>query len=100
MAKNNKLINSIKEIAARNREENIRVASEKDTVQIYAALAMALWNTLDMPDSEKADAIETVFEESQSIWMDCIEKGYDMDKKCLELTGIDVRNGVECENGF
>lgn len=91
MAKNDKLINSLRQIAARNRLENVRIASERDTPQIYAALAIALWKTLDMPDDQKVDAIETIFAESQDIWIDCVESGDDMLMLCEELTGIDVR---------
>lgn len=42
MGKNNKLINSIKEVARRKQSENIGKAAEQMTVQIYAAMAIAL----------------------------------------------------------
>ena len=91
MPKNNKLINSLAEVARRNRAENVRTASERDTPQIYSALAIALWNTLGCHDDEKADAIYTVFTESQNIWEQCIREGKDIEKMCEELTGICVR---------
>ena len=90
MAKNDKLINSLAQIAARNRAEHVRMASEKDTPQIYAAIAMALWELLGMPDEEKADAIEDIFAESQKIWEESIEKNIDMVEWCEEHTGINV----------
>ena len=94
MAKNSKLINSIAAVAARNRLEHVRIASERDTPQIYAALAMALWKTLDMPDDKKADAIGVIFAESQEIWIDCVESGDNIVRLCEELTGIDVMGRV------
>lgn len=98
MGKNNKLINSLAEIARRNRENNIMAASERDTPQIYAAIAIALWNTLDMPDEDKADAIETVFAESQAIWTECVEKDIDVEQLCEDKTGICIRGeGHETE---
>lgn len=90
MAKNNKLINGLAQIAARNRAEHVRMASERDTPQIYAALAIALWKCLDMPDKDKAEAIGTIFAESQAVWVDCVESGDSMVRLCEELTGIDV----------
>ncbi len=42
MGKNNKLINSLNEIARRKQDENIGKAADKMVPQIYAAMAMAL----------------------------------------------------------
>ena len=95
MAKNNKLINSLRLVAERNRMENIRKAAEQDTPAIYAALALALWNTLDIPEEERTDAIKTVFAESQAIWYECVNTNKDMVSMCLERTGIDVQGTVE-----
>lgn len=98
MAKNNKLINSLAEVARRNRERNIAVASERDTLQIYSVLAIALWNMLDMKDDEKVDAIKDVFAESQEIWADCVNKGIDVEQLCEDKTGICIRGeGNETE---
>ena len=90
MPKNNKLINSLAAVAARNREANMRAASERDLPQIYSAIALALWNMLALPDEEKADAIEDIFAESQKIWEESWENGEDMVEKCKDLTGIDI----------
>lgn len=90
MPKNDKLINSLRKIADRNRQENVRLASERDTPQIYAAIAISLWETLDMPDSEKAGAIEMIFAKSQEVWFDCIDKSGDIIEFCQKKTGIDL----------
>lgn len=94
MGKNNKLINSLTEIARRNRAQNVMAASERDTPQIYSALAIALWKKLDMPNDEKADAINDIFAESQRIWAECIEKNHDIEKLCEDFTGICIKGGA------
>lgn len=94
MAKNNKLINSLAEVARRNREQHVMEASDRDIPQIYSAMALALWRTLDLPDKEKVDAIRVIFSESQRIWVECVNKGMDVNaiiKMCEDETGICVR---------
>ena len=94
MAKNDKLINSLAEIAKRNRRQHIMEASDRDVPQIYSVVAVALWRTLDLPNEEKEDAIRMIFAESQKIWIGCINKGMDIDaiiKMCEDETGICVR---------
>ena len=94
MAKNNKLINSLAEIARRNREQHVIEASDRDVPQIYSVIATALWRTLDLPDEEKTDAIKMIFAESQKIWSGCINKGMDTEaiiQMCEDETGICVR---------
>ena len=94
MPKNNKLINSLAEIARRNREQHVIDASNKDVPQIYSVVAVALWRTLDLPNEEKEDAIRMIFAESQKIWIGCINKGMDIDaiiKMCEDETGFCVR---------
>ena len=94
MAKNNKLINSLAEIARRNREQHVIEASDRDVPQIYSVIATALWRTLDLPDEEKTDAIKMIFAESQKIWIGCINKGMDTEaiiQMCEDETGICVR---------
>ena len=95
MSKNNRLINSLAEVARRNRLEHVKQASERDTPQIYSALALALWNTLAMPDEEKPEAIEMIFAESQEIWIDCVNKGKDIEQLCFEKTGISIRGNKD-----
>lgn len=93
MAKNNTLINSIRAIAAKNQQENIARAADKDTPQIYAALAIALHRLLDMPEDDKAEAINSIFVESQEIWLDCVNRGLDINQMCIDETGIDIIGG-------
>lgn len=47
MAKNNKLINSLNEIARRNRSQNVATAADQMVPQIYAAIAIALHKPMD-----------------------------------------------------
>ena len=91
MAKNDKLINSLREIAARNRAMNVMAASERDTPAIYAAIAIAIYRLLDMPDEEKAEAINSIFVESQMIWENAVEQNIDIQTLCEQETGIDIR---------
>lgn len=93
MAKNDKLINSLKLIAAKNREMHMEQAAERDTPQIYAALAIALYRLLDMQDDEKAETINSIFVESQEIWTDCADNGLDINQMCIDETGIDIKGG-------
>ena len=95
MAKNNALTNSILAVAERNRSSHVAEAADKDTPQIYAALAIALYRLLDMPEEEKASAINSIFVESQEIWSDCIEHKLDINQMCIDETGIDVIGGKE-----
>ena len=60
--------------------------------QIYASIALAIWNILDMQDEEKNEIIEAVFAESQSIWYDVAESGEDIMQLCEDITGIDLKN--------
>ena len=96
MAKNDKLINSLLEVARRNRYEQIRQASEKDTPQIYAAIVLALYRLLDVSEhEEKVEMIETVLSESQSIWFDAVENNKDILQMCEDESGICVRGGKD-----
>lgn len=91
MAKNEKLINSLMEVARRNQNINIENAARRDTPQIYAAVAISLFRLLDMPEEEKTKAINDVFVESQEVWDTCLSEGVDIQQRCLDETGIDVR---------
>lgn len=93
MSKNNKLINSILAVVERNRSTHIAEAADNDTPQIYAALAISLYRLLDMPEQEKAEAINSIFVESQNIWLDCVNRGLDINQMCIDETGIDVIGG-------
>ena len=89
MAKNNKLINSMKETARRNRADNIKYAANIITPFFYAALALALkergWGYKRIND---------LFVESEKIWAAYVEN-YDertMVEVCEEKTGILLLN--------
>ena len=99
MGKNNKLINSLAEVARRNRQQNVMEASEIDTPQIYSAVAIALWRVLDEPEETKADTIRMIFAESQKIWFESFGKGIDIEELCEMETGIHIQNKAEDENG-
>lgn len=98
MAKNNQLINSLKEIARRNRENNILVASERDTPQIYSVIAMALYNLFDTNEDEKVEWIEQVIAESQRIWNEAVWQNKDVIQMCEDLTGICMRYETNVKN--
>ena len=57
------------------------------------ALAISLYRLLDMPEQEKAEAINSIFVESQNIWLDCVNRGLDINQMCIDETGIDVIGG-------
>lgn len=61
MAKNNKLINSLNEIARRNRSQNVATAADQMVPQIYAAIAITLHRTYGFGYKR----INDVFVESQ-----------------------------------
>ena len=94
MSKNDRLINNLAKIAARNRAEHVRMASERDTPAIYAVMAMTLWEFIELADDDKVELISRMFARSQDIWIDAAEAGDDVVLLCKELTGIDVMGRV------
>lgn len=84
---NKKLINSMKQIAARNRELNVQLAADNFTPEMYAAVAIAM-HRMGIDNS----MINKVFVESQHIWCEefggCENQMLDL---CHELTGIELR---------
>lgn len=86
MGKNNRLINSLNEIARRNRTRNIDKASSDMVPQMYAAMAIALHR------SEKFGytRINRVFMESQKIWESFNGNISEMVDKCEKETGIKI----------
>lgn len=86
MGKNNKLINSLNEIARRKQDENIGKAADQMVPQIYAAMAMALHRTYGFG----YERINHAFVESQKIWMDFNGKSDEMIKLCEKETGVTV----------
>lgn len=93
MAKNNKLINSLNEIARRNRSQNVATAADQMVPQIYAAIAIALHRTYGFGYKR----INDVFVESQHIWESYAGDGASMVKKCEEETGVTVCSPEEAQ---
>ena len=92
MAKNNKLINSLNEIARRNRSQNVATAADQMVPQIYAAIAIALHRTYGFGYKR----INDVFVESQHIWESYAGDG--MVKKCEEETGVTVCSNEDSDS--
>jgi hypothetical protein len=88
MGKNNRLINSLNEIARRNRQQNVEKASDEMVPQIYAALAIALHREFGWGYTR----INRAFVESQKIWEDFSGSGPEMIELCEKETGIKVIN--------
>lgn len=86
MGKNNRLINSLKEIASRNRMENVGRAADEMVPQIYAAVAIALHRTYGFGYKR----INDVFVESQRIWENFDGTPDDMIALCEKETGVTV----------
>lgn len=89
MGKNNKLINSMKQLAQRKQAENIAKASGEMVPQIYAALALALHRECGWGYTR----INRVFVESQRIWESFAGSGDDMISLCEKETGITMTGG-------
>lgn len=86
MAKNNKLINSLNEIARRNRVNNIMSASDELVPHVYAAIAIALHRECGWGFTR----ITRVFAESQRLWTEL--GGDNMVELCKKETGITLTN--------
>lgn len=89
MPKNDKLINSIKTIAKRNKADSINKATEQILPQIYAALAIALHREYHFG----CERIERVFRRPEEIWTDFTGTGEDMIRQCEEETGAIIVYG-------
>lgn len=90
MAKNNKLINSMREIARRNRQLNVEIATEDVTPYVYAGIAIALHRQCGWGHKR----INNIFMESQRLWE---SYGGDMIDLCETETGIKIRNQAQAE---
>lgn len=89
MGKNNRLINQLKEIAKRNREMNVEIASDEIVPQIYAAIAIALHRS----ERFGYERINRVFAESQRIWEEFEGHADEMVEMCEKETGITIQGG-------
>lgn len=58
---------------------------EQLTPSIYSAIAIALHR-----HGVSFEGIESIFDESQAIWSECVQKDINMPEMCLRETGIDV----------
>ncbi len=91
MSKNNRLINSMKRMAEKNRQENIAKASSEMIPQIYAAIAIALHRTYGFGYKR----INDVFYESQRIWENLPGTAGEMIALCEKETGIAIRGNED-----
>ncbi len=96
MGKNNKLINSLNEIARRNRSQNVMAAADQMVPQIYAAIAIALHRQYGFGYKR----INDIFVESQHIWEKYAGDGAGIIKKCEEETGVTVCSQEEVQDGM
>lgn len=90
MAKNNKLINSMLEIARRNRQNQIVTASEDVTPMVYAGIALALHRECGWGFKR----INHIFAESQRLWEELDGNMIDI---CEQETGIRLANARQAE---
>ena len=86
MRKNNRLINSLNEIARRNRAANVNKASSEMVPQMYAAMAIALHRS----ERFGFTRINRVFVESQKIWESFNGNISEMVDLCEKETGIKI----------
>lgn len=91
MSKNNRLINSMKRMAEKNRQENIAKASSEMVPQIYAAIAIALHRTYGFGYKR----INDVFYESQRILEKFSGTAEEMIAQCEKETGIVIRSNED-----
>ena len=89
MAKNNYLINQMKNI--KRREKEIDQNIDALLPYMYAAIALALYRSCGTPPED----IRYIFAESQRIWYESLDKNIDMIQMCEDETGIEVRNNPE-----
>lgn len=83
MAKNKALLNTYR---------NLQRKIDETLPKMYAAMAIALWEGLDMPEDDKVEAIIDIFATSQALWQDCADNDKDIMQICKDLTGIDIMN--------
>ena len=85
MSKNNRLINSLKEVASRNRANNIAKASEDLVTHVYASVALALHREYGWGYKR----INRLFLQAQEL---CDNLGNDnLVDLCEEETGISIQ---------
>lgn len=87
--KNNKLINSMLQIARRNRADNIYAAEQNITPHVYAAIALVLYER-----GWRHKRINDLFVETEHLWTEYSLRGEEMTmvQLCEEKTGILLLN--------
>lgn len=95
MGKNNALINSLREIANRNRELRCMEASLKETPEIFSAITISLWRNIDEPEETKIDAIKGILADAQEIWSESYREGVSVVELCEKITGFNIMNEGE-----
>lgn len=95
MGKNQRLLNTLNELARRKRSENVSKAADQMVPQIYAAIAIALHRTYGFGYKR----INDVFIESQHIWEDFNGRPDDMITLCEKETGVTLIGRKAEENG-
>lgn len=94
--KNNKLINSLREVASRNREINIQEQAKYVIPIIYAGVALALHNEYGWGHKR----INRAFMYSENLWQQIYDGRLSRDtmlKWCEDQTGIKMMNPEEAE---
>lgn len=90
MNRNQRLINSLKRLS----QQSVVVGSSNATVDVYAAVALALWENIEADnDEDKAEQIEDIIRCSQAMWNKSKELGGSIVDVCEEITGLDFRYG-------
>ena len=95
MAKNNALINSLREVARRNRELRCMEASLKETPEIFSAVTISLWRNIDEPEETKIEAIKGILSDAQEVWSESYREGVSIVEWCERLTGFNILNEGE-----
>lgn len=95
MGKNNALINSLRQIANRNRELRCMEASLKETPEIFSAITISLWRNIDEPEETKIDAIKGILADAQEIWSESYREGVSVVEMCEKITGFNILNEGE-----
>jgi len=88
MGRRNRLIESLKTIAASNRQINQQAAAEEFTPAMYAAMAIALHRVYGFGEKR----INRVFLESQHIWCEEFPDQKSMLDECERLVHIKLMN--------
>lgn len=79
-------------VANRNRAQNVEQLTSEILPKVYGAIGCALWyHFSELKPDDRSEAIFQIFQESERLWQDCVNKGYSLADRCEELTGIEVK---------